>query len=490
MLYRALKRRADANPQKIAVVGEQRMLSFGQLLGEVDHAARFLRELKVESEHPILLGVPPSPDFYVIFYAACTLGATVIPVLPSGKIPETIVALGPRIAVGEPEFLATAKARCPTIRETIDWDRQRGCRIPPLERKPFFRRRLVRQEKIVALLTSGTTGEPTLHFTNAETLLRHGELRARVLGIRPDDVLLSTRPFNNMSSIDAPLILPVVAGSRVVLRETFRRFEAAETMAQERVTVVYGVPIVFEMLASVPAHFPGDFSSLRLCVSGGAPLPRYVFDKFYKRFGIKIQQRYGGTHFFPAFNFDTRGLPGSVGHLSAPFPMAIIDESGNVAPPGAIGEIVLNFSRLRNSFWRDCLRDNPDRRGKYLYTGDLGRADKEGNIFIVGRKSPFIKVGGNRVAPAEVESVLRSNPKVRDTLVVPYHPGQHDEAVHAIVVPSGRLNRHELLAYCAQHLDAYKCPRRIDFRKDLPRNAQGKIVRHDTKPNRNAARGI
>jgi acyl-coenzyme A synthetase/AMP-(fatty) acid ligase len=110
--------------------------------------------------------------------------------------------------------------------------------------------------------------------------------------------------------------------------------------------------------------------------------------------------------------------------------------------------------------------------------------DSAGNLFIVGRKSPFIKVGGNRVAPAEVESVIRSNPKVRDAIVFSYHPGQIDEAVHAVVIPAGGLTAQELLAFCAERLDPYKCPRRIELRKNLPRNAQGKIVRHHFAPER------
>jgi long-chain acyl-CoA synthetase len=488
MLYRALTRITAKRADKIAVVDERRSLTFARLLHEVESAAPSLQALGVKAGDSILLGVPPSADFYIFFYAACALGATVIPVLPSGKIPTTIRDAHPVLAVGDPAFLKMAKTICPGLRGTIDWDRARGVRFARATGSSFKRGKLIRQEKILAILTSGTTGEPSLHFTTAETLLRHGELRANVLGITADDVILSTRPFNNMSSIDAPVILPIVTGCKVVVRERFQRFEATETISRERVTVVYGVPIIFEMLASVPSTYTADFSELRLCVSGGAPLPRFVFDKFFKRFGIRIQQRYGGTQFFPAFNFDTRGIPGTVGHVNGPFPMTVVSERGNALPPGTIGEIVLDFSRLKKSFWKSCLRENQDRHGKYIYTGDLGRIDTEGNLHIVGRKSPFIKVGGNRVAPAEVESVLRSHHKVKDTVVFAHRPGQTDEAVHAIVVPSGRLTLQELLAHCSRNLDPYKCPRRIDFRNSLPRNAQGKVIRYQFQSAKPASR--
>lgn len=484
MLYRALVEKAEKHPGKIAVAGEARSLSFKQLLVEVRRTAAALQRLGLRAEQPILVGVPPSPDFYVIFYAACTLGATVIPLLPSGKIPQPALDIEPVLAVGEDSFLQSVKNFRPGLRHTIGWNRNGGFSLPKAGRSAFSQDRLIRRQRILGILSSGTTGEPTIHFTTAEALVRHGRLRAKVIGIKQDDILLSTRPFNNMSSIDAPVILPMVSGCKVVVREQFKRFEAAETISREHVTIVYGVPVIFEMLASIPASHPGDFSSLRLGVSGGAPLSRFIIDKFYQRFGVKLQQRYGNTQFFPAFNFDTRGIPGAVGQTSGPFPMTVVDEGGKKITDGGIGEIVIDLGELKKGFWRASLEDSPDRRGNYIYTGDLGKLDSEGNLFIVGRKSPFIKVGGNRVAPAEVESVIRSNPKVRDTIVFPYHPGQRDEAVHAVVVPTGGLTPHELLAFCAERLDPYKCPRRIDFRKNLPRNAQGKIVRYHFEPER------
>ncbi len=478
MLYRALAERAKAHPDKLAVAGEERSLTFGQLRDEVDRAASFLRELNVKAETPIVLGVPPSPDFYVFFYAASSIGATVVPVLPSGKLPQTIRDIRPLLAVGEKSFLKAAEAFCPGLRASIVWDKKAGFQTSPTKHFPHARKKLVRSETILGILTSGTTGEPTLHYTSAETLWRHGRLRAEVMGIKADDVILSTRPFNNMSSLDAPVILPIVSSCKVVVRERFQRFAAAEIISKERVTVVYGVPIIFEMLASIPAAYPADFSSLRLCVSGGAPLSRFVYDKFFQRFGVRIRQRYGGTQFFPAFNFDAREIPGTVGQIAGPFPMTVVDDAGREAAAGDMGEIVLDFSKLKDPFWRSCLKNNPDRRGRYIHTGDLGRVDAEGNLHIVGRKSLFIKVGGNRVAPAEVESVLRSHPKVRDTIVFAHRPGQRDEAVGAVVIRGGRLSPKELLTFCSKHLDPFKCPRRIDFRRTLPRNPQGKIIRY------------
>jgi acyl-CoA synthetase (AMP-forming)/AMP-acid ligase II len=140
-----------------------------------------------------------------------------------------------------------------------------------------------------------------------------------------------------------------------------------------------------------------------------------------------------------------------------------------------IGEIAFDYHRAARP-WKKHLRDNPNRRGRYIYTGDLGRADGDGNIFIVGQKSTFIKVRGNRVEPAEVEAVLRSHPAVQEAFVYPLDRGLPSEAVAAVVVGYS-ISEIDLLRYCAQKLDGYKCPRKIEIRLSLPRNAQGKLAR-------------
>jgi long-chain acyl-CoA synthetase len=476
MIYRVLWRQAKSRPKKIVIVGERRALSYSQLLQEVDRCAVFLQNLNLKPEDPILLGVPPSPEFYVVFYAACAIGATVVPVLPSGKIPPHILKIKPLLAVGAEPFLERVKEECRSLKATIVWDRKNGLRIPETNAS-FTRRRLVRKERVVAVSSSGTTGNPTVTFQSADLLLERGELKAGVVGIAPEDVLWSSRPFNNGSSINNHLMVPLVRGCKIVVHEKFERFKAAEAIARERVTILYAVAFVFELLASIPPSYPVDFSSLRLCISGGGPLSQYVYDSFYERFGICIRQRYGATQIIPAFTYNLAGVPGAVGQVSGPFPVAVLNDRGEGLEPEHVGEVVFNVSKFAPR-WRKWFMSNPHRRGKYIYTGDLGRIDEDGNLYIVGRKSSLIKVGGNRVELAEVENVLRSHPQVSEALVFALRPGEPNEAVGTLVVPSEGLTQGELLRWCMQRLDGYKCPRRIQFRKSLPRNPHGKVVRH------------
>lgn len=473
MLFRLLSRQARRYRAKIAVAGEQRSLTFAELHSEAAEAAAHLRKRGCAPGDAIVLGLPPSPEFYVVFYAAAALGMVVLPVLPSGRIPGVVAAREPRWVVGDQRFLAEALAQCPSLQHGIEWDAKRG--LSGIAGSPFRRRKTFRTECVIGVSSSGSTGTPTIYFRNQELLVRRAEFRAQSLGITEADVLLSARPFNSGSSINSHVVMPVAAGCKIVVQERFQRFQAADAMTRERVSVLYTVPFVFELLASIPSDYPADFSALRLCISGSAPLAASVAADFSRRFGIEIRQRYGGSHIHPAFTYNFAGVPGAVGQTFGPFPIAILNESGSVQSAGTIGEIAFDYERVAPA-WRKYLKDNPNRRGRYIYTGDLGRTDQDGNVFIVGRKSPFIKVRGNRVEPAEVESVLRAHPAVQEAFVFGVRRGEPEESVGAVVVATG-IGEAELLRHCAERLDGYKCPRKVLFRSELPRTAHGKIAR-------------
>jgi len=474
MIYQLLESQAKAFGQMIAVSGESRQLTYQQLRCETANAANYLGKLGLKCGDPIMIGAPPSPEFYVMFYAAAALGLIVFPVLPSGRVPQVIVDRKPVIAVGNEKFLEQAQAHCTTLKHTVLWSREGGIKVPRAG-SALKRNKIFRDECVVGVSSSGTTGTPTIYYRCQELLVRRAEFRAKSLGISSEDVLLSARSFNSGSSINSHVIMPLVAGCKIVVQEQFRRFQAADAITRERVTVLYAVPFIFELLASIPVSYPVDCSSLRLCISGSAPLADSVAVAFMRRFGVAIRQRYGGSHIHPAFTYNSRGVPGAVGQNFGSFPITVLDEDSKALGPERVGELVFDYSRVARP-WKKYLKENPNRRRRYIYTGDLGRMDRDGNVFIVGRKSPFIKVRGNRVEPAEVEAVLRSHPNVQEAYVYGIARGKPDEAVGALVEAKA-VTTVDLLRYCAQRLDGYKCPRRISIRSSLPRTAHGKLAR-------------
>lgn len=475
MLYQLLAERAAQYPNKKAVVGETRALTYAELHAEAEKIAGYLQSLGLQAGQSIVLGMPPSPEFHAVLFGAAALGLVTIPALPSGKLTARAVAAQPVVAFGEASFLAAVRERCASLRHLIEWRGDGGVDVPKAA-TPFSRTKQFEQEKIFAVSSSGTTGEPELHLRSAEIVVERAHMRAAAHGIRADDVLLATRPYNSGSAINNHVIMPVCAGCTIVVRERFERFKTAQLIGAAGVTVLYAVPFIYEMLASIPRSFPCDFSSVRLCIAGGAPLSRHVAEAFRDRFGLILRQRYAGSHISPAFTYNADGPANSVGRIDGIFPISIFDEAGTKLGADAIGEIAFHFAGFPER-WKKLMRTNPNLRGDYIYTGDLGRTDAAGNVYVVGRKSRFIKVAGNRVEPAEVENVLREHPEVKDALVFGVVIGQADEIVEAQVSTTGNVSEQDLLRYCAERLDPYKCPRRIAIKAELPRTDHGKVSR-------------
>ncbi len=474
MLYQLLTKQAKRYGEKIAIAGQERSLTFNQLLEETNATAAHFQSRGAKPGDPIVLGMPPSPEFYVAFYAAAALGMIILPVLPSGRIPQLVADREPLCAVGSEQFLARARRLCTTVKICIGCDAKSGIMFRPKGSR-FIKAGIFRDECVIGVSSSGTTGTPTIYYRSQDLLVRRAQFRAKALGITPDDVLISARPFNSGSSINSHVIMPLVAGCKIVVQERLSRFQAADAIAKERVSVLYAVPFVFQLLASIPPDYPADFSSLRLCISGSAPLADSVAQSFARRCGVEIRQRYGGSHIHPAFTYNLAGVPGAVGQTFGAFPIAILDDDGKASEGSAAGEIAFDYNRVARP-WKKYLKENPNRRGRYLLTGDLGRVDAHGNVFVVGRKSPFIKVHGNRVEPAEVEAVLRSHPDIQEVFVYAINRGKPDEGVGAVVVGKN-VKGVDLIRHCAQRLDGYKCPRRVLVRGSLPRTAHGKVAR-------------
>ncbi|MGE5216196.1 MAG: class I adenylate-forming enzyme family protein [Chloroflexota bacterium] len=477
MLYRALENSAKHHPEKIAVVGTRCAYTFAELQRQTRGIARYFQEHGLGPGDHLLAGIPPSPEFYALFIAAAALGIVTIPVLPTGKVPDSIKAVQSPAVAGTKDFVARLSAGGIAAKHTLLWHARQGLALA-LPDGEFARKKIIRREAVLGTSSSGTTGEPVIFLRSAEYLYRRARMGAIAWRIAPDDTMLSTGPFTSGLNTTNHLVLPIVQGLKTVVLENFHRRQVIDAIARERVTVLFTVPMVFDLLARLPAAYNADLSSLRRCISGGTHLPRDIYDRFYRRFGLRLAQGYGGAHFVPAFTVNLNGSPGAVGRKNGLFPVKIVDAKGKIVAAGAVGEIVFDISQVKYAWAKAVLQRNANRRDGYVYTGDLGRLDEDGNLFVIGRISRVVKVGANRVAPAEVEDALRAHPRVKDAVVFPVRPGQPDEAVAAVVVPNGAVTSEELVNHCARSLDAYKCPQTISFRGALPRNAHGKVIRY------------
>ena len=233
-------------------------------------------------------------------------------------------------------------------------------------------------------------------------------------------------------------------------------------------TVFPGVPFHYRHLADVPTH--ANLSALRLCFSAGTALPRETFDAFARRFGIAVRQLYGCTE------------AGTLTVNLDPDPVATFASVGK--PAGAVrvriedDEIVVSSPAMTRGYTDDPELNRRAFRDGWFYTGDTGRFDQIGRLYVTGRRKLLIEVAGHKVDPIEVEDVLAVHPKVREAVVVGIPDGKDgEETVKAVIVPANHPQERELIEFCSQRLANFKVPRVVEFRDEIPRSPLGKVLR-------------
>jgi long-chain acyl-CoA synthetase len=270
----------------------------------------------------------------------------------------------------------------------------------------------------------------------------------------------------------------------VILEEpnpfNLRRRRALELLEQHAATIFPGVPFNFRLLAELDART--DLSALRLCYSAGTALPESAFGGFLDRYGIPVRQLYGCTEAgVMTINVDPDPVAtaASVGTPAHGVTVKVVDDEDTPLPAGEVGEVAVASPALTRGYAdMDDLNREVFRDGSY-FTGDLGRLDDEGRLFITGRKKLLIEVAGHKVDPIEVEDVLVAHPKVREAVVVGVKGRvEGEEVVRAAIVPrDDDCEPRELIEFCRQRLANFKVPQVVEFREEIPKSPLGKILR-------------
>jgi acyl-CoA synthetase (AMP-forming)/AMP-acid ligase II len=345
--------------------------------------------------------------------------------------------------------------------------------------------RLAADPAAVALLpySSGTTGLPKgvmLTHANLVTSVRQVN---RGLRLTPADTTLAVAPFFHVMGFVASLAVPLASGATVV---TMPRFDLGQLLAnvqRHRVTVLVVPPPVMAALAGHPLVDRYDLSSLELVVSGGAPLGADLQRAVAARLpGAAVGQGWGLTETAVGATTPDRDagtVPGSVGRVMPNTELRVVDPvTGADLGAGGQGELWVRGPQVMAGYLGrpDASAEAVDAAG-WLHTGDLGRVDQDGNVFVVDRLKELIKVSAYQVAPAELEALLLAHPAVADAAVVPRPDADHGEVPVAVVVPRGQLDGDDLLGWVARQVAPYKRVRAVRFADAIPRTPAGKLLR-------------
>jgi len=431
-------------------------------------------------------------DAYAMFFACCKLGAIFAPLnwrLHPREVEGMVGRLDPRVIVcdeAEPvpviaEHLCSVDA--PLV--TLDEARTAWAGAPA---DPITEESVTEATTACLLFTGGTTGVPKAAEISHRQIVWN-TMNALLADVLPTDTFLNIFPLfhtGGLFSFAVPLLL---MGGTVVQPRTFDPDQVLALLGEQEVTVFAGVPTVFQMLSTAPSWEEADLSGLRYCLSGGAPMPVPLIERYAEEKGVVFRQGFGLTEFGPdVFSLsseDSVRKAGSIGKPNFFVDAKVVDpETGAVAAAGAVGELLLRGPSATTGYFGDAGATAAafDDDG-FFHTGDLARIDDEGYCFIVDRLKDMYVSGGENVFPAEVEAVLHEHPEVAMCAVVGVPDKRWGEAGAAFVVasPGAELREADLEAHLRERLAKFKVPRSVSIVDELPVSGAGKILKNVLK---------
>ncbi len=336
------------------------------------------------------------------------------------------------------------------------------------------------EDPAVILYTSGSTGKPKGVLLLHRMLLSNAYNTILSWNIKETDVTLTITPMFHTAGLFALTIPILMSGGQAVIIRKYDANETIQLINDEKCTLLFMVPTMYHIMIQSPLFSESNFNSMRTFISGGSPCPRSIYKAFEKK-GLNFKEAYGMTEAGPNnFYIDPETARRKIGSIGLPMmfiEVKIILENGIEAEPEQIGEVVISGAHLFACYWNNLEETNKVLKDGQFHTGDLGKKDKDGYFYIVGRKKELIISGGENIYPLEIEHVLHEHPAVNENAVIGLPDEKWGEIVAAIVSlkPSYALQEEELKCYCREVLAGYKIPRKIFFVDKLPKNGAGKI---------------
>jgi long-chain acyl-CoA synthetase len=513
-LYALLERAADQHGDTIATIYYGAQLTYREVRDQARRLAAGLQAQGIRPGDRVALMLPNCPQAIIAYYGALMAGAVVTQINPMYTRRElahqmsdsgaaliiTLDLLYPRlfgvcldkaIFTGLPEympgltaFVARRKLKAPNI--TYGGNVQRWSDL--LAHAPLAEPVKVDPKKDLALLqyTGATTG------LAKGCMLTHANLMANVRqtaawlykyqrgqGLRT----LAALPFFHVYGMTTVMNFSVHMAGTMVVEPKFEAKEAVKLIQKHRPSIFPGAPTMYVALNHLPGVEKFKLDSIDACISGAASLPLEVQQTFEKLTGGRLVEGYGLTEASPVTHANPLWEGRKEGSIGLPWPdteaRIINPETGESVPVGGVGELIIRGPQVMQGYWNRPDATAETLRDGWLYTGDMARMDEDGYFYIVDRKKDIIIAGGFNIYPREVEEVLFMHRGVKEAVVAGVPDEYRGETVKAYIVPKEgyTLDEAELKEFCRQNLAAFKVPRKIEFRTELPKSLAGKVIR-------------
>jgi long-chain acyl-CoA synthetase len=529
------------HPERTAFIYYGTRISYARFAALANRFAAALQRLGIQKGDRVAIALPNIPQYPIAFYGTLRLGAVAVPTNPlytERELQHQMADSGARILIMLDMFYPNIRAvRSKTALEQIIITSPADF-LPPVLRTlyPLSQRSARKKQPQPPLSRDELRADPTLHlmsellqppahegievftvpnpptasdlavlqYTGGTTglskgaMLTHRNLLANAYQTRhwtpraedASETGLCVAPFFHSYGLTVALNLGILAAASLVLLPQFKPREVVRAIKRYRPTMFPGIPTMYIAIMREAGKDTGAFRSIRYCISGAAPLPARVRHDFEALSGGRLVEGYGLSEASPVTHCNPLNGDIREGSIGLPLPeveAAIMDpQSGQLLPPGEIGELVVKGPNIMQGYWNRPEETAAIFHDGWMRTGDLGKMDAEGYFYLVERAKDMILASGFNVYPREVEEVLFRHPAVEEAAVVGVPDEYRGETVAAFIVLKGdrqpdEATRQDIVQFCKKELTAYKVPKIIEFRTSLPKSLIGKVLRRELR---------
>lgn len=489
-ILNVLKQHAIHTPNAPAIIFEGNEWSYSELYKNAQKIAGYLQQQGYQKGDIVAQFMLNSDLFMAVYYGVQLAGLTIMPVNTKLAPPEVEYIFShseATLLIFDEKIEQTISSSTHSFKEKIN-----AAKIREILKTNAFELNeptLEPDDTAVVMYTSGTTGKPKgVQLTN-RNVYETAEIWSESMKMVREDRMYICTPLFHCAGSHVFAVPTMYRGGAVIVEEAFSPDHTLKNLVETKATIFFGVPAMYTILLNKPELKDYNFEKLRMFVYGAAPMPYELVKRLKDTFPkVKVQNCYGQTENSPAASSLTdQDALTKIGSVGRPLPrteIKLVDALGEEVPLGEVGEICVKGPQVMKGYLRNPEETSKTIQNGWLYSGDLGRFDEEGFLYIVDRKKDMIIRGGENIYPIEVEEVLYQIPQVLEAAVVGIPHEVYGEIPKAYVVVKGEqtLSAEEVLTYCGTQLAKYKIPMEVEFLEELPRNASGKVLKHTLRP--------
>ena len=489
-----LTQHALDRPEETAIIFEGNEWTYRDLYHNAKKIAGYLQSRGYRKGDIIAQFMMNSDLFMAVYYGVQLAGCTVMPVNTKLAAPEVdyiFMHSEAKVLFYDDAVAQTLEATNTHFEEELNLQDIRAILEDDSYSDDEFAS-LEADDTAVVMYTSGTTGKPKGVMLSHRNIYETAEIWSESMNMTRDDRMYICTPLFHCAGSHVFAVPTMYRGGTVIIAESFSPDHTLAHLEETSATIFFGVPAMYTILLNKPELTTHNFEHLRLFCYGAAPMPYELVKRLKEAFPkVAVQNLYGQTENTPAATslLDEAALTkiGSVGKPLARTEVKLVDAEGEEVPVGEVGEICVRGPQVMKGYLRNPEETSAAIRNGWLYSGDLGRFDEEGYLYIVDRKKDMIIRGGENIYPIEIEEVLYQMPEILEAAVVGVPHEVYGEVAKAfIALKEGKsLSEAEVLQYARTQLAKYKVPAEVEFVGSLPRNASGKVLKHTLRPKQN-----